>query len=123
MIRRPPRSTRTDTLCPYTTLFRSNVKIAVAHGGLAPTELGAVMSGFYERTFDVLVSTNIVESGLDIPTANTLIVHRADMFGLAQLYQLRGRNGRGKVRAYAYLTLPPKRQVATAAEKDRKRDV
>ncbi|MET4699941.1 transcription-repair coupling factor (superfamily II helicase) [Constrictibacter sp. MBR-5] len=94
-----------------------DVKIAVAHGGLAPSELEAVMSGFYEHSFDILVSTNIVESGLDIPTANTLIVHRADMFGLAQLYQLRGRIGRGKVRAYAYLTLPPKRQVTKAAEK------
>src|SRR5690606_3869644 len=94
-----------------------DVKIAVAHGGLAPTELEAVMAGFYERSFDILVSTNIVESGLDIPTANTLIVHRADMFGLAQLYQLRGRIGRGKVRAYAYLTLPPKRHLTKAAEK------
>ncbi|MFN4088671.1 MAG: transcription-repair coupling factor [Alphaproteobacteria bacterium] len=94
-----------------------DARIAVAHGGLAPTELEAVMSGFYERGYDILVSTNIVESGLDIPTANTLIVHRADMFGLAQLYQLRGRIGRGKVRAYAYLTLPPRRQVSKAAEK------
>ncbi len=94
-----------------------DAKIAIAHGQLSATELEAVMAGFYDRQYDVLVSTNIVESGLDIPTANTLIVHRADMFGLAQLYQLRGRIGRGKVRAYAYLTLPAKRALTKAAEK------
>ena len=64
------------------------------------------MSAFYDRKYDVLLSTTIVESGLDIPSANTLIVHRADRFGLAQLYQLRGRVGRAKTRAYAYLTTP-----------------
>src|SRR3546814_6630427 len=64
------------------------------------------MSAFYDRKYDVLVSTTIVESGLDIPSANTLVVHRADRFGLAQLYQLRGRVGRSKTRAYAYLTTP-----------------
>jgi len=94
-----------------------DAKIAVAHGGMASGDLEEVMSSFYDRKFDVLVSTNIVESGLDIPTANTLIVHRADMFGLAQLYQLRGRIGRGKVRAYAYLTLPPRKMPTKAAEK------
>src|SRR5699024_4129825 len=94
-----------------------DAKVAVAHGGMSSTDLEEVMSAFYDRKFDVLVSTNIVESGLDIPTANTLIVHRADMFGLAQLYQLRGRIGRGKVRAYAYLTLPPRRVPTKAAEK------
>ena len=69
-----------------------------------PRVLEEVMTAFYERQVDVLLSTIIVESGLDIPTANTLIVQRADMFGLSQLYQLRGRVGRSKVRAYAYLT-------------------
>jgi transcription-repair coupling factor (superfamily II helicase) len=64
------------------------------------------MNAFYDRQYDVLLSTSIVESGLDIPSANTLIVHRADMFGLAQLYQLRGRVGRSKIRAYAYFTIP-----------------
>ncbi len=73
--------------------------------------------GFYDRKFDVLLSTTIVESGLDIPTANTLIVHRADMFGLAQLYQLRGRVGRSKQRAYALLTTPANRTLTAAAEK------
>jgi transcription-repair coupling factor (superfamily II helicase) len=75
------------------------------------------MTAFYDRRVDVLVSTNIVESGLDIPSANTMIVHRADMFGLSQLYQLRGRIGRGKQRAYAYLTTPPDRKLTETAER------
>jgi transcription-repair coupling factor (superfamily II helicase) len=75
------------------------------------------MSAFYDRKYDVLLSTTIVESGLDIPSANTLIVHRGDRFGLAQLYQLRGRVGRSKVRAYAYLTTPADRQITETAEK------
>jgi transcription-repair coupling factor (superfamily II helicase) len=74
------------------------------------------MTAFYEGKYDVLLSTTIVESGLDIPTANTLIVHRADMFGLAQLYQLRGRVGRSKTRAYALLTLP-NRKITLQAER------
>ncbi|MGD1876172.1 MAG: transcription-repair coupling factor [Kiloniellaceae bacterium] len=93
------------------------VKVAVAHGQLAPTQLEEVMTDFYDRKYDILLSTNIVESGLDIPTANTMILHRADMFGLAQLYQLRGRIGRSKQRGYAYFTLPPGRILSTAAEK------
>ena len=72
------------------------VKFVVGHGQMAPTQLEEVMGAFYDGQYDVLLSTNIVESGLDIPTANTLIIHRADMFGLAQLYQLRGRVGRAK---------------------------
>ena len=82
------------------------VKFIVAHGQMAATELEDRMAAFYDGQYDVLLSTAIVESGLDIPTANTLIVHRADMFGLAQLYQLRGRVGRSKVRAYALFTVP-----------------
>ncbi|MFO0997957.1 MAG: transcription-repair coupling factor [Alphaproteobacteria bacterium] len=93
------------------------VRVAVAHGQMAPTALEDVMAAFYEHHYDVLLSTNIVESGLDIPTANTLIVHRADMFGLAQLYQLRGRIGRSKLRAYAYLTIPPQRILTGGAER------
>jgi transcription-repair coupling factor (superfamily II helicase) len=93
------------------------VKIGVAHGQLPARDLEAVMTGFYDRRFDLLLSTNIIESGLDIPTANTLIVHRADMFGLSQLYQLRGRIGRAKVRGYAYFTLPTGRILTPAAEK------
>ena len=75
------------------------------------------MNAFYDRQYDVLLSTSIVESGLDIPSANTLIVHRADMFGLAQLYQLRGRVGRSKVTAYAYITIPADARLTPAAEK------
>ena len=93
------------------------VKAAVAHGQLAATALEDVMTAFYDRRVDVLVSTNIVESGLDIPTANTMIVHRADMFGLSQLYQLRGRIGRGKQRAYAYLTTPADKKLTETAER------
>jgi transcription-repair coupling factor (superfamily II helicase) len=91
------------------------VKSAVAHGQMAPRLLEEVMTAFYERKIDVLVSTNIVESGLDIPTANTLIIQRADMFGLSQLYQLRGRIGRSKSRAYAYLTTPPDKKLTETA--------
>ena len=75
------------------------LKIGVAHGQMPPGELDDIMNAFYDGQYDVLLSTSIVESGLDIPTANTMIVHRADMFGLAQLYQLRGRVGRSKLRA------------------------
>jgi transcription-repair coupling factor (superfamily II helicase) len=93
------------------------VKPIVAHGQLSPTEVEERMSAFYDRKYDVLLSTTIVESGLDIPSANTLIVHRADRFGLAQLYQLRGRVGRSKTRAYAYMTTTPDRQITETAEK------
>jgi len=91
------------------------VKVAVGHGQMSATVLEEVMTAFYERKIDVLISTNIVESGLDIPTANTMIVHRADMFGLSQLYQLRGRIGRAKQRAYAYLTYPADRKLTDTA--------
>ena len=93
------------------------VKFATAHGQLAPTELENVMESFYNHDFDVLVSTSIVESGLDLPAANTMVIHRADRFGLSQLYQLRGRVGRSKTRAYAYLTLVPGAVPTTQAQK------
>jgi transcription-repair coupling factor (superfamily II helicase) len=93
------------------------VRSMIAHGQMAPSVLEDAMTAFYDRKIDVLVSTNIVESGLDIPTANTLIVHRADMFGLSQLYQLRGRIGRAKQRAYAYLTTPADRKPTDTAER------
>ncbi|MBL8692087.1 MAG: transcription-repair coupling factor [Rhodospirillaceae bacterium] len=93
------------------------IKIAQAHGRLSPTALEAVMTAFVDREYDLLLSTNIVESGLDIPSANTLIIHRADMFGLSQLYQLRGRVGRSKIRAYAYLTLPPTKKLTPTAQR------
>src|SRR5690606_10977969 len=93
------------------------LKVATAHGQLPPGELDDIMNAFYDGQYDVLLSTTIVESGLDIPTANTLIVHRADMFGLAQLYQLRGRVGRSKLRAYALFTLPAKKSLTATAER------
>ena len=93
------------------------IKYVVAHGQMAPGEVEERMGAFYDRKYDVLVSTTIVESGLDIPSANTLVVHRADRFGLAQLYQLRGRVGRSKTRAYAYLTTPEGGAITDTAEK------
>jgi len=93
------------------------VRYVVAHGQMAAGEVEERMSAFYDKQFDVLVSTTIVESGIDIPSANTLIVHRADMFGLAQLYQIRGRVGRSKTRAYAYLTTPANGIMTDTAEK------
>ena len=89
----------------------------VAHGQMAPGELDDRMNAFYDGKYDVLLATTIVESGLDIPTANTMVVHRADMFGLSQLYQIRGRVGRSKTRAYAYLTTKPRQRLTPAAEK------
>ena len=93
------------------------VKLAVAHGRMAARDLEKVMSDFVDHKFELLLSTNIVESGLDIPSANTLVIHRADMFGLSQLYQLRGRIGRAKLRGYAYLTLPPGRLLSQTAQR------
>ena len=93
------------------------VKFIMGHGQMTPKTIEDVMTAFYEGRYDVLLSTTIVESGIDIPTANTMVVHRADRFGLAQLYQLRGRVGRSKTRAYAYLTTPPNRVLSENADK------
>src|SRR5439155_696017 len=93
------------------------VKFVTAHGQMSPTQVEQRMSAFYERKYDVLLSTTIIESGLDIPSANTLIVYRSDRFGLSQLYQLRGRVGRAKTRAYAYLTMPADRSITETADK------
>jgi transcription-repair coupling factor (superfamily II helicase) len=93
------------------------VSVVVAHGQLAAGELDDRMNAFYDGKFDVLLATSIVESGLDIPTANTMVVWRADMFGLAQLYQIRGRVGRAKTRAYAYLTTRPRQKLTPQAER------
>jgi transcription-repair coupling factor (superfamily II helicase) len=92
-------------------------KVAIAHGQMPASELESIMTAFYEGHYDVLLSTAIVESGLDIPTANTLIVHRSDMFGLSALYQLRGRVGRSKIRAYALFTVPANRTLTPQAER------
>ena len=106
---------------PETEDFLANqvpeVSYVVAHGQMAAGELDQRMNAFYDGKYDVLLATTIVESGLDIPTANTMIIHRADMFGLAQLYQIRGRVGRSKARAYAYLTTKPRVPLTPGAEK------
>jgi transcription-repair coupling factor (superfamily II helicase) len=90
-------------------------RIAVAHGQMNEHELEKIMVDFWERNYDVLVATTIVESGLDIPNANTLIIDRADMYGLSQLHQLRGRVGRGSERAYAYFLYPPEHSLTETA--------
>lgn len=93
------------------------LKVAVAHGQMPPTQLDDIMTAFYDGKYDVLLSTTIVESGLDVPRANTLVIHRSQMFGLAQLYQLRGRVGRSKARAYALFTVPAKMKLTDTAER------
>ncbi|OWY18428.1 transcription-repair coupling factor [Thioclava sp. JM3] len=93
------------------------VKYLVAHGQMAAGELDDRMNAFYDGKYDVLLATTIVESGLDIPTANTMVIHRADMFGLSQLYQIRGRVGRAKTRAYCYLTTKPRMPLTPQAQK------
>lgn len=92
------------------------IKMVTAHGRLSPTQLDDIMTAFDAKQYDLLLATNIVESGLDIPNANTIILHRADMFGLAQLYQLRGRVGRAKLRGYAYLTYAPHAMLSQTAQ-------
>ncbi|MEK9850795.1 MAG: DEAD/DEAH box helicase, partial [Candidatus Puniceispirillum sp.] len=94
-----------------------DARILSAHGQMPPAELDQVMTRFADGEADILLSTNIVESGIDIPSANTMIIHRADMFGLSQLYQLRGRVGRGRQRAYAYLTSDPQRLLSPQARR------
>ncbi len=112
-----PRIKDLDYLEQYLKANVPEVKFVVAHGQMPSTELEDLMTAFYEGEYDVLLSTTIVESGLDIPRANTLIIHKADRFGLAQLYQLRGRVGRSKLRAYAYFTTPADRSISAAAER------
>ena len=112
-----PRISDIEEIAEFLRESVPEIKFRIAHGRMAPTEMEDIMSGFYDRKFDVLLSTTIVESGLDIPTANTLVIHRADMFGLAQLYQLRGRVGRSKQRAYALFTTPAGKQMTETAER------
>jgi transcription-repair coupling factor (superfamily II helicase) len=112
-----PRIQDLDKIESFLRLNVPEVSFIVAHGQMAAGELEDIMTAFYEGKYDVLLSTTIVESGLDIPRANTLIIHRADMFGLAQLYQLRGRVGRSKLRAYAYFTTPRDKVITETAEK------
>jgi transcription-repair coupling factor (superfamily II helicase) len=112
-----PRISDLDDLAEFLREAVPELTFARATGQLSPGELEDVMTAFYDGKYDVLLSTAIVESGLDLPNANTLIVHRADMFGLAQLYQLRGRVGRSKARAYAYFTVPVGKVLTEAADR------
>ncbi len=112
-----PRIADIDTIAEFLSEHVPEVTFAVAHGRMSSRELDEVMTAFQEKKFDVLLATTIVESGLDIPSANTMIVHRADMFGLAQLYQLRGRIGRSKVRAWCLLTVPANVPLTASAKK------
>ncbi|GAB3437674.1 transcription-repair coupling factor [Insolitispirillum peregrinum] len=112
-----PRLADIDQVADRLAKLVPEIKTVIAHGQMPPTQLEEVMTAFADGEYDVLLATNIIESGLDMPRVNTIIIHRADMFGLGQLYQLRGRVGRGKQRSYAYLTLPPGRKMTPAAEK------
>jgi transcription-repair coupling factor (superfamily II helicase) len=112
-----PRIADLHHIADFLTEQVPEVKFKIAHGQMPASVLEDVMTAFYDGKFDVLVSTTIVESGLDIAAANTMIIHHADMFGLAQLYQLRGRVGRSKQRAYAYLTTSPRKKLTEGAER------
>jgi transcription-repair coupling factor (superfamily II helicase) len=112
-----PRITDLREMDEFLNEYVPEVKGIVAHGQMASRQLEDIMSAYYDGKFDVLISTTIIESGLDIPRANTMIVHRSQMFGLSQLYQIRGRIGRSKTRAYAYLTYPAKRRLTDNAAK------
>ncbi len=112
-----PRIADLEDAQKFLAVTTPELKVVTAHGQMGANALDEVMTAFYDGQYDVLLSTTIVESGLDIPRANTMIIHRADMFGLAQLYQLRGRVGRSKVRAYAYLTTDGGRSMTAGAEK------
>ncbi len=92
-------------------------KVDLAHGQMPEKDLERIMSDFYHQRFNILVCTTIIETGIDIPTANTIVIERADRFGLAQLYQLRGRVGRSHHKAYAYLTIPEKKTMTADAVK------
>ena len=106
-----------EYMADYIRALVPDAKVAIAHGQMAEHQLEESMLKFAEGETNVLVCTTIIESGLDIPNVNTLIVNRADAFGLAQLYQLRGRVGRSARRAYAYLLIPKTRSLTEAAEK------
>jgi transcription-repair coupling factor (superfamily II helicase) len=106
-----------DSMARFLRTLAPELSFVIAHGRMRDIDLEEVMMRFIDKEFDVLVCTMIIESGIDIPNVNTMIVNRADSFGLAQLYQLRGRVGRSKEQAYAYLLVPPGRALTEAAEK------
>src|SRR5216117_4221378 len=111
---------RVESIYSLTNFIRKlapKARMGVAHGQMGEKELEQVMTRFMHHEFDVLVATTIIENGLDIPLANTLIVNRADRYGLSQMYQLRGRVGRSNRRAYAYLLIPPDTELTEIARK------
>ncbi len=112
-----PRIADLPDILDFLKEYAPEITYVVAHGQMPAAQVEERMSAFYDRKYDVLLATTIVESGLDIPSANTLIIYRADRFGLAQLYQLRGRVGRSKTRAYAYMVTPKNRIITEKAEK------
>ncbi|MGC6511403.1 MAG: transcription-repair coupling factor [Parvibaculales bacterium] len=112
-----PRIADLDSAAEFLREQVPEIKFIITHGQLSGQELEERMAAFYEGHYDVLLSTSIIESGIDIPSANTMVIHRADMFGLAQLYQMRGRVGRSKTRAYAYITYDETKPLTGPAEK------
>lgn len=112
-----PRLADLDAIASKLRKLVPEIKVTMAHGQMNPTALEDVMTAFADGEYDVLLATNIIESGLDLPRVNTIIIHRSDMFGLSQLYQLRGRVGRSKTRAYAYLTVPANKTLTVTAQK------
>src|SRR5690606_29730344 len=112
-----PRIEDLDMVAERVRKLVPEIKLVTAHGQMPATALEKAMTAFYDRSYDMLLATNIIESGLDIPSANTMIIHRADILGLSQLYQLRGRIGRSKLRGYCYLTTVPNKALTQTAEK------
>ncbi|MGB1361537.1 MAG: transcription-repair coupling factor, partial [Alphaproteobacteria bacterium] len=112
-----PRVSDLDSVFKNLKNLVPDMRIAVAHGSVPAKELDEIMTDFTDGKYDILLATNIIESGIDVANANTMIVHRADMFGLSQLYQLRGRIGRGKTRAYCYLTTQAGKVLPTNSRK------
>jgi transcription-repair coupling factor (superfamily II helicase) len=112
-----PRIEDLDMVAERVRKLVPEIKLVTAHGQMPATALEKAMTAFYDRSYDMLLATNIIESGLDIPSANTMIIHRADILGLSQLYQLRGRIGRSKLRGYCYLTTIPNKALTQTAEK------
>ncbi len=112
-----PRIRDIEEMEPRLKILLPEIKITHAHGQMTPTELDSIMNDFVDGKIDMLLSTTIIESGIDIAEANTMIIYKAEMFGLSQLYQLRGRVGRGKVRAYCYLMLDSRKKVKDETQK------
>ena len=112
-----PRIKDLEEIQPKLEKMLPDVKIKTAHGKMTATKMDEVMNDFYNGKFQLLLATTIIESGIDIKDANTIIIYKSHMFGLSQLYQLRGRVGRGKIKAYAYITTPPQRKLSEASQK------